>query len=383
MSQGTVLLQHAKLALSATGALLMTAFANIAPAAAEEIPIGATLPLSGTGAVYGKSMLQGLELGLKQASAKLDGVTFRLIARDSQDAAGPAVTEARKLMGDDHVPVVVTAYAAPPLAQLKISEQYKVPLMNGGGNTPDLAGKKWLFNDAFMVTQGGYAMMKFTAENLGVKKLSILIDTNYAAATGESYNAIWKKLTGNDATVEFIPFDATDAGPYLDKLLADKPGALFLSVGGTTLSLVLTQLTQRKLPIPVVSNDGALIAAPEANSANYPIYYAAPAAAASAALTKDYKSAYTGDPDFLAVQNYNLGLIVGQVVGKLKAAHKEIDGANFEAVLDDPKNTYIVDGDAKTSLNSQHIAAQDASIVKVENGKSTVAAQNIATGSSD
>jgi ABC-type branched-subunit amino acid transport system substrate-binding protein len=243
-----------------------------------------------------------------------------------------------------------------------------------------LAGKKWLFNDAFMVTQGGYAMMKYTAETLGAKKLSVIIDTNYSPVTADSYKAIWKKLTGNDATVEFIPFDATDAAPYLDKVLADKPDALFVSVGGTTLSLVLTQLTQRKLPIPVISNDGALIAAPEANSANYPIYYAAPAASASAALTKDYKSAYNGDPDFLAVQNYNLGLIIGQVVGKLKAAHQEISGANFEAVLDDPKNTYIVDGDAKTSLNSEHVAAQDASIIKLEGGKSAVVARNVATG---
>src|SRR5271154_146735 len=102
MSQGTVLSRRATLALSATGALLMTAFANIAPAAAEEIPIGATLPLSGTGAVYGKSMPQGLDRGLKQPPAKLDGVPFRLTARDPQAAAGPAVTEARKLMGDDH-----------------------------------------------------------------------------------------------------------------------------------------------------------------------------------------------------------------------------------------------------------------------------------------
>ncbi|CAB4960042.1 unannotated protein [freshwater metagenome] len=367
-------------ACSSTGAEAPASSSAASPsessaATTQEITIGSTLPLTGTGAAYGKSMLEGLQLGLKDAEGLLKNVKFNLKSMDSQAQAGPAVTEARQLMGQDGAKVVVTAYSAPPMAQLPIAEQYKVPLLNGGGNTPDLAGNTWLFNDAFMVEQGGKAMMTYAHDTLGIKKVSVLIDTNYPQSTAEAFKTIWTDLSGEAPPIEFIAFDATDAGPVLDKLLASNPDALYVAAGGTTLELILTQLEQRSLKIPFLSNDGAVVGTKSASTVSFPIYYANPAKGATQALKDSYKAVYGAEPDFLAVQNYNLGRIIGAAVGKLIEAGKEITGENLQALFNDPSQTFAVDG-GDTSFSSRHIAAQDAAVIKVEGGKST----EIATG---
>lgn len=342
------------------------------------VVVGATLPLTGTGAVYGKSMLQGLQLGLKDAQAQLTGVTLKLKALDDQALAAPAVAAARQLLAQDKAQVIVTAYSAPPLAQLPLAEQFKVPLLNGGGNTPPLSGHAWLFNDAFMVSQGGSAMMKYAHDTLGVKKLSVMIDSNYPQETQTAYESIWNKLSGANPAVQFVPADTTDAGPPLDKLLASHPDALFLSVGGTTLSLVVSQLEQRNLRIPVISNDGAVIATPGALKAQFPFYYATPAKVASATLNSAYTAAYGAAPDFLAVQNYNLGRIIGAGVASLMTAKKPVTGANLQALFNDTSATFAVDG-GTISFTSDHIASQDAAIIELVGGKSTTVSANVPT----
>jgi len=345
------------------------------------IPIGATLPLTGFGAPYGISMQKGLEIGIEQAQAALDGVTFDVKMTDSQALAGPAVTEGRKLMADEGVPVVVTAFSAPPLAQLAIAEEYQVPLMNGGGNTPDLPGHEWLFNNAFMVEQGGFAMMKYAHEEMGVNSVAVVVDSSYPESTVAAYEEIWKSVAPDGSiAVEFIPNDTTDAGPNLDKLLATNPDAIFLSANGAALSLVLNQLVQRNVDIPVLSNDGAILGAPEAATLPFPVYYANASAVASPEFTAAFGQAYDGEePDFLALANYNIGLIIGQVVEKLRAEGQEITGANFQKVLADTNNVYIVDGGAELRYNDRHIADQDAVIIKYENGTGETIAEGIST----
>ena len=335
----------------------------------SQITIGATLPLSGPLGPYGPFMQRGLELGLKDAEATLGGTKLKLKTLDSQAQASLSVTQARSLVTRDKAIAIVTAAGAPPVAQLKIASQYKVPLLNGAGNTPDLVGHAWLYNNAFMVEQGGYAAMKYAADKLKAKKTSILIDTNYPPSTAKAYKDIWKKLTGTTPRTQFVPYDASDAGPYIDKMLSDKPDVIFLSVGGSTLSLVLKQLVQRGVTIPMASNDGAVLAVPEGKSLPFKVYYANPATVASASLTKKYKAAYKGDLNFLVWQNYNLGRAIGAGIAMLAKRGQAITGENLNKIFDNPANKFPSDT-GTMSFTSRHIVAQNATIIEVTKGKS-------------
>lgn len=346
-----------------------------------EVVVGATLPLTGFGAPYGLSMKEGMEIGIADAQEALDGTTLKLEMTDSQAAAGPAVSEGRKLMADEGAAVVATAFSAPPLAQLSIAEQYQVPLMNAGGNTPDLANHEWLFNNSFGVAQGGYAMMDYAHNELGVNSLAVIVDSSYPESMPDAYIELWNEVApGEPISVEYIASDTTDAGPNIDKLLAGDPDAFFLSTNGAALSLVLNQLVQRNISIPVLSNDGAILGAPEAATLPFLVYYANNSTVASEEFTAAYNEAYGKDPDFLALAYYNMSLVIGQVVAKLQESGEEINGANFQNVLADTSNTYTVDGGATLQYGEDHFANVEASIVKYENGQGTVVAEDVPTG---
>lgn len=381
MMRGTSRTWAAVVAIAAAGALLVGCSGTGGGTTdSGTVTIGATLPLTGFGAPYGKSMQEGLEIGLKTAEDNLgNGTKFDLIMTDSQAVAGPAVTEGRKLMADKGAVAVVTAFSAPPVAQLAIAEQYKVPLLNGGGNTPDLVGHDWLFNNAFMVNQGGYAMMKYAYDELGVKSIAIIIDSSYPESTVAAYTEIWNAISGEDPNIQFIPLDTTDAGPNIDKALATNPDAIFLSTNGAALSLVLNQLTQRNVNVPVLSNDGAILGAPEAATLPFPVFYANSSSEASPEFSAAYKAAYGTEPDFLALANYNIGLIIGQAVGMLQDAGKDVTGANLQAIFSDTSVVYEVDNGGTLSYNSEHFADQDAVIVKYEGGVGETIATGIST----
>lgn len=341
----------------------------------QTVLIGATLPLTGPIGPYGKSMLQGLQLGLQDSQKSLTGVTLKLNALDDAGNAAPAVTQARQLMSSGAMAVV--SATAIPLAQLALAQQYKVPLLNGGGNIPDLEGHDWLFNDAFMQTEGGAGMMRYAFNSLGIKNFAIVLTSDYPQATGTALQDIWRGISGQTAPVYFIPIDTTDAGPYIDKALSTHPDGLYFAVTGTALELTLTQMQQRGVNIPVLAGDGALLAAPEANKVTFPIYYANPGQPASANLASEYKTAYSSDPDFLTVQFYNLGLILGQSVGVLKSQGKALTGANLQALLNNTNQKFVGDGGIQMSFDSKHVAAQPVEIVKVTAGQSTVVATKV------
>ena len=341
----------------------------------KEVLVGATLPLTGPIGPYGKSMLQGLQLGLQDSQKQLTGVTLKLNALDDAGNAAPAVTQARQLMSSGAVAVV--SATGIPLAQLALAEQYKIPLLNGGGNIPELEGHDWLFNDAFMQTEGGAGMMRYGFTSLGFKKIAIGLTSDYPQTTGTALQSIWQGISGQTAPVYFIPIDTTNAGPYIDKVLSTHPDALYFAVTGTALELTLTQMQQRSVNIPVLAGDGALLAAPEANKVSFPIYYANPGQPASATLSSEYKAAYNSDPDFLSVQFYNLGLIIGQAVGVLQSSGKALTGANMQALLNDTNQKFVGDGGTAMSFDSKHVAAQPVQIVKVSKGQSTVVATKV------
>lgn len=342
------------------------------------INIGATLPLTGTAAAIGAKQQNGLLLGLQAAQEKLDGVTFHPEILDDQALAGPAVTQGTKLMADSNVPVLVTAFSAPPLAQLNIAQRYQVPLLNAGGNTPDLEGHEWLYNNAFMVTEGGFAVLSYAYKQLKIKDLSLIIDTSFPPATNTFLTATWKKLTGGKLNVVSIPMDATDASPYVAKALTTDPKALFLVGNGNAMALMIAAVEKSGVQLPLLSQNGNILATPEISNIHQPIYYPGGSTPISAKLTADYTAKYGVAPDFLSEQTYNFALVIGQIVQRLRDEGKEVTGVNVKAVLDDPKQTFDVDS-GSISFNSRHIIDQAGSIFQSKDGAVTVALKNAPT----
>jgi len=127
-----------------------------APAGAQQPPIkiGAILPLTGSGASYGVWMKGGAEMATEEINAAggIGGRKLEVIYEDHAADASKAVNGMRRLVEVEKVPFTLTSYSAPTLAIQPIGAQNKVVMMNGGGQSDNLANKDYLYNNIPVVS---------------------------------------------------------------------------------------------------------------------------------------------------------------------------------------------------------------------------------------
>lgn len=100
----------------------------VAPVRAQDVVIGAVLPLSGASATLGDDQRRGIELAVDQINEKggvLGGRKLRVIVEDSGGRAPSALDAAKKLVTVDKVPAVLGEYSSGitiPIGQYLVQE---------------------------------------------------------------------------------------------------------------------------------------------------------------------------------------------------------------------------------------------------------------------
>ena len=136
--------------------LLSLALLVVTAVAAQQAPIkiGAILPLTGSGASYGVWMKGGTEMAAEEINAAggIAGRKLEVIYEDHAADASKAVNAMRRLVEVEKVPFTLTSYSSPTLAVQPIGAQSKVVMMNGGGQSDNLANKDYLYNNIPVVS---------------------------------------------------------------------------------------------------------------------------------------------------------------------------------------------------------------------------------------
>jgi branched-chain amino acid transport system substrate-binding protein len=127
------------------------------------VRIGALLALTGSGANYGKSLQQGIELAREQINRDggIGGVPLQIIYEDSQGDAKTGVSAFNKLVSVDHVQVVLGSISGVVLAVAPIADQRKVVLVNTSAISPKICDQATDF--LFSVMVSGTEEAKFMA----------------------------------------------------------------------------------------------------------------------------------------------------------------------------------------------------------------------------
>lgn len=114
-------------------------------AAAEELRIGALYPLSGAGAIYGNSAMQGHELAVEQINAAggVGGQPVVTLSRDTQLNPSLAAAAARELITKDDVHVLVgTVSSSVAIAVAEVAKRERVPFIATIAKTMQLTGAR-------------------------------------------------------------------------------------------------------------------------------------------------------------------------------------------------------------------------------------------------
>lgn len=231
------------LALAAT-ALLTGSLAS----AQNTVKVGVIMPFSGVYAALGEEGMRGMQLYFDSIGNKVAGKTIQLIKEDEEADPAVAVRKANKLLSSDKVDILAGVVLTPSAYALApVVEKAQTPLVvfNALGN--DLtrsrknpyvfraSGSGWQFNHPF----GKYVAQK-------VSKNTFLLAADYAFGKDsikdfkESYTAAGGKVAGE----VYTPLGATDFSPYLARIAAAKPDAVYTFLSGSDAILFMKQFVQ-------------------------------------------------------------------------------------------------------------------------------------------
>ena len=143
--------------------LVLAAIAHTAPAAAEELKIGAVGTLSGGGTEWGLALQRGVQIAIDEANAagglKIAGKVYnpKMIMYDDQYTAQGGTTAATRLVNVDGVKYIVGPVGSPPvLGVINVTGPAKV-LVLSNGYSPKILGPEATHNFRYQITTNEFA----------------------------------------------------------------------------------------------------------------------------------------------------------------------------------------------------------------------------------
>jgi len=304
-------------------------------AAAENIHLGAILPLTGAAAVVGTQEMRGIQFAIDAVNAKggVHGDKIDVQFEDNQAKPDVAVLSFNKLVGLQHVPLIFTGYSGPTLAMAPLATRRKVLMLNAGAQADKLStASPYLVNTLPSTSDEVKVMVKYLLEQ-GKKTAAVLYENDAAGIGGrDDFVKMFPAAGGKIVAQEPVQFGQTDYRPALLKLAAAKPQVLYVVTTAGVPSL-LQQIKQMNPDFLVAGStfmaDPQAIAEPASNGTIHTqVKIDAPANLAEA-----FKQKYGADMDFFARQYYNAAQITITLIDKLMSEKKPVTGENLRAAL--------------------------------------------------
>ena len=319
---GRRLAAKAAVAAVITPALLGRALAE------EAVKIGSFVSTSGAGAPFGLDQLQGMQLAVKQINAN-GGIAGRQLVLDHRDAAydkTQAQSVVHRFVEDSSIIGLVgptssaEAFAADPAANAA-----KLPVLapaNGAAGIPQLG--PYVHRIGVPEELLLPAATKHAVERLKLKKVAILYAQNDPFAT-TGFKAFRDELKRDNVEVADVEgYDSkgtVDFTPQVERVKAVQPDALFIAALSNDAPVLLRQLRQSGLTVPIIGNLAftslALVAA--AGDAVNGLIVAAvwdpsDPSEINRTFVDGYKSSFQRDPTPLSATAYNCIYLIKQAL---------------------------------------------------------------------
>jgi branched-chain amino acid transport system substrate-binding protein len=229
-------------------AALCASFATGNALADETVKLGFTGPLSGGAALYGKNVVNGIEMAIKEINAKgleVAGkkVTLELVSLDDKYAPAEAAINARRLVQQYQTPAVFVPHSGGIYALQAFNQQDKFLVM-AYSSTPKITqtGNKLTIRipptfNSYIEPFSRYEMKKF-GKNVGM----LPGDHEYAKAWSSLFEPAWEKLGGTVVSNNPMSYNkSADFYTGVSRVLAEKPDVLFIGGPSEPTALVAKQ----------------------------------------------------------------------------------------------------------------------------------------------
>lgn len=223
----------------------------------DSVKLGAALPLTGDGAVWGANARRGMELAKEEINdaGGIKDKKIEIIYEDTQGLPQTGVSVIQKLITIDKVPVVVGCItSSTTLAMAPIAKENKVVLFSPGASSPKLsdAGPYFFRNfpsDAIEAPE----IARMVRNKLQLERVAILLVNNEFGKGHElGFRGEFERLGGKIVAVESFPQEASDFRAQIAKIKSAQPEGIFLPGYPREMSTILRQLAEASVKTQII-----------------------------------------------------------------------------------------------------------------------------------
>ncbi|MEI8028810.1 MAG: ABC transporter substrate-binding protein [Comamonadaceae bacterium] len=328
-------------------AALFGVFTAGATLAQESVKIGYTGPLSGGAALYGKNVVSGIEMAVKEintAGLEVGGkkVKLELVALDDKYSPAEAAINARRLVQQYQTAAVFVPHSGGIYAMQAFNEQEKFIVM-AYSSTPKITEVGNKLTIRIPPTFNSYIepFIRYEMKKFGKKVGMLPGDHEYAKNWSQLFAPAWEKAGGTVVSNNPMSYNrSADFYSGVSRVMAEKPEVLFIGGPSEPTALVAKQareigfkggfllMDQAKLDEMAKVTGG--LAMLEGSIGVLPVSYdESPGAKAFSAA---YRKMYGADRDPTSESSYNYAL-THALAAAMKLAGTTSDASAIRAKL--------------------------------------------------
>jgi len=214
-------------------AVLAIVIRGTRPSNPGELTIGATLPLSGDAAVFGKNTQEGIDLAISEINDNggVLGQKVRVSYEDTKALAKEGVTAYQKLTTVDRVPAIIDdSVSSVTLAMAPLADRNHVVVLATGATAPQISGvSKYVFRIWNSDAYEGEVIAQHATSAMGLKNVAILyINNEYGKGLEGVFRSEFSRRGGRIAAAESFEQSSTDVRTQLTKIREASPDGLYL-----------------------------------------------------------------------------------------------------------------------------------------------------------
>jgi branched-chain amino acid transport system substrate-binding protein len=228
-----------------------------------DILVGVYASLTGDGASFGQSALEGAELAAEEVNAAgglLGGRPLRLLVEDDQSKPEEASSAVTKLVTQDRVVAVLGEVASRrTLAAAPVAQRYQVPMITPASTNEKVTSVgDYIFRICFIDPFQGEVLATFAANELKARRAAILTDIqqDYSVGLSDSIAAQFRALGGTVLPpVSYSSGDA-DFRAVLTQIRGQRPDVIFATGYYSEAAIIVRQARELGLDMPILGGDG-------------------------------------------------------------------------------------------------------------------------------
>ena len=345
--------------------------------AQDEIVIGSLLAMSGNAKIYGEYMSHGIELAIDQINQEggINGRKLRLEVGDHKGGQVKAATiEMQRMINLFDVQAVLSSFSPPTLAAQSIAMEEDILVINGGGWSPSLVGKQYLWNTRLTGGALAEAIMQVAWAD-GIRKIAMIYRNEASGIdTASAAREFWTAKGGTVVIEERYDIEATNFSSQIAKIRTSRPDALVEFAFGKQHGIIIKQARDFGVRVPIYgidfTPDDAAVAGQAIEGFKFAIdeFNVDSDVPETQRFVKEFRAKFNADPEFYGANYYEATFMLRDVMQALAKEGKPLDGKNMDAKIRQIRCFKSVYG-GEMCLKDNGTVSKPIAIFQVKDGK--------------